>query len=74
MQDGNISDDLQQLARGQVKALEYSRYDINGYCFRMVKLEASHPLAATSNKEVVTSAEDASGVSVNYYGVLQKNY
>jgi hypothetical protein len=74
MQDGNISDDLQQLAHGQVKALEYSRYDINGYCFRMVKLEVSHPLAATSNREVVTSAEDASGVSVNYYGVLQKNY
>jgi hypothetical protein len=65
---------LRQLAHGQVKALEYSRYDINKYHFRTVKLEASRPLAATSNKGVVTSVEDARGVSANYYVVLKKNY
>jgi hypothetical protein len=53
---------LRQLAHGQVKALEYSRYDINGY----------HPLAATCNSRVVTSGEDASRVAADYYGVLQK--
>jgi hypothetical protein len=48
MQDSNISDDLRQLAHGQVKALEYSCYDINGYCLWMMYLEVSHPLVATS--------------------------
>jgi hypothetical protein len=72
MEDGNISYDLRQLAHGQVKALEYSRYDINGYHFRMAKLEASHPLVATCNSGVVTSGEDASRVAADYYGVLQK--
>jgi hypothetical protein len=56
-----------------VKALEYSRYDINGYHFQTVKLEASHPLAATCNSGVVTSGEDASGVAADYYGILRKN-
>jgi hypothetical protein len=55
-----------------VKALEYSHYDINIYHFWMVKLEASRPLAATSNNGVVTSAEEASGVAADYYGILQK--
>jgi hypothetical protein len=72
MQDGNISDDLRQLAHSQVNPLEYIRYDINGYRFQTVKLEASNPLAATSNSEVVTSDEDASGVAADYFGVLQK--
>jgi hypothetical protein len=72
MEDGNISYDLRQLAHGQVKALEYSRYDINGYHFQTAKLEASHPLAATCNSGVVTSGEDASGVAADYYGILQK--
>jgi hypothetical protein len=66
----NISSDLQQLAHGQVKALEYNRYDINGYRFRTVKLEASGPLAATCNSGIVTSDEDASGVTLDYYDVL----
>jgi hypothetical protein len=57
-----------------VKALEYSRYDINRYHFQTKKLEACHPLATTSNNGVVTSVEDASAVSINYYDVLQKNY
>jgi hypothetical protein len=72
MQDGNIFDDLRQLACGQVKSLECSRYDINRYHFRKAKLEAGHPLAATSNNGVVTSDEDASGVEANYYGILKK--
>jgi hypothetical protein len=72
MEDGNISYDLRQLAHGQVKALEYSRYDINGYHFWTVKLEASCPLAASCNNGVVTSGEDANGVAADYYGVLQK--
>jgi hypothetical protein len=55
-----------------LKALEYSRYDINGCYFWMVKLEASRPLAATCNSGVVTSGEDASGVTTDYYSVLQK--
>jgi hypothetical protein len=46
-----VSDDLQQLSLGQVKALEYGRYDINGYRFRMAKLEASRPLAVTTTVE-----------------------
>jgi hypothetical protein len=66
----NIFSDLQQLAHGQVKALEYNRYDINGYRFRTVKLEASRSLAATCNSGIVTSDEDASGVTLDYYGVL----
>jgi hypothetical protein len=55
-----------------VKALEYSRYDINGYRFWTMKLEAKHPLAATTNNGVVARGEDASGVTADYYGVLQK--
>jgi hypothetical protein len=72
MEDCNISSDLQQLAHGQVKALEYGCYDINGYCFRTVKLEASRPPVATGNNRVVTIGKDASGVTTDYYDVLQK--
>jgi hypothetical protein len=50
--------------------LEYSRYDINGYHFRMMKLEASCPLAATTNSGLVTSGEDATGHITNYYDIL----
>jgi hypothetical protein len=72
MQDANVSNDLRQLSLGQVKALEYGRYDINGYRFWMTKLEASHPLDATINNGVVANGEDASELAVDYYGVLQK--
>jgi hypothetical protein len=72
MQDANVSDDLRQLSLGLVKALEYGRCDINGYRFRMVKLEVSHPLAATTNNRVIANDEDASGLAADYYGVLQK--
>jgi hypothetical protein len=71
MQDINISNDLRQLSLGQVKALEYNRFDINGYRFRTVKLEASRPLAATTNNSLVTSGEDATSHVTDYYGILQ---
>jgi hypothetical protein len=72
MQDVNVSDDLRQLSLGQVKALEYGRYDINEYHFCMTKLEASSPLATTTNSEVVANGEDTSRLAADYYGVLQK--
>jgi hypothetical protein len=53
------------------KTLEYSRYDINEYSFRTAKLEASCPLAATTNSGLVTSGEDAIGHVTNYYNILQ---
>jgi hypothetical protein len=52
-----VSDDLRQLSLGQVKAFEYDRYDINRYRFRIVKLEASRPLATTTNSGVVANSE-----------------
>jgi hypothetical protein len=55
-----------------VKALEFGHYDINGYHFQTAKLEASHPLATTTNIEVVANGEDASGLAADYYGILQK--
>jgi hypothetical protein len=73
MQDVNVFGDLRQLSPGQVKALEYSRYDINRYQFWMVKLEASRPLIATTNNGVVANGEDASILAPGYYGVLKKS-
>jgi hypothetical protein len=72
MDDANVSNDLRQLAHGQVKALEYSRYGINGYHFQIAKLEASRPLAVTTNSGVVTSGEDVTSHVTNYYGILQE--
>jgi hypothetical protein len=37
-----------------------------------MKLEASHPLAATTNNILVANGKDASGLVANYYSVLQK--
>jgi hypothetical protein len=71
MEDVNVSNDLRQLSHGQVKALENSRYGINGYHFWTVKLEVSRPLATTPNNGVVTSDEDATGHVTDYYGILQ---
>jgi hypothetical protein len=65
-----VSDDLRQLSLGQVKALEYGRYDINRYHFQIVKLEVSHPLVVTISNRVVANGEDASGLAADYYGVL----
>jgi hypothetical protein len=71
MQDLNVSNDLRQLSLGHVKALKYSLYDINGYHFQMAKLEASRPLAATTNNGLVTSGEDGSIHVTDYYDILQ---
>jgi hypothetical protein len=71
MEDVNVSNDLRQLSHGQVKTLEYSCYDINGYHFQTVKLEASCRLATTTNSRVVPSGEDATGHVTDYYGILQ---
>jgi hypothetical protein len=71
MEDVNVSNDLRQLSHGQLKALEYSRYDINGYHFRTVKLEASHPLVVITNIRVVTSGDDATDHVTDYYGIVQ---
>jgi hypothetical protein len=65
-----VSNDLRHLSLGQVKALEYGRYDINRYCFRMMELEASHPLAATRNNRVVANNKDVSALAADYYGIL----
>jgi hypothetical protein len=72
MQDANGFDDLRQLSLGQVKALEYGRYDINRYHFQMAKLEVSRPLAVTINSGVVANGEYVSGLAADYYDVLQK--
>lgn len=71
MNDINVSNDLRQLSNCQVRAKNYNRYDMNGYRFRTATLEASRPLAATSNSGVVTTAANASGNVDDYYGVLQ---
>jgi hypothetical protein len=55
-----------------VKALKYDCYDINGYRFWTVKLELSHPLAATRNNGVVANDEDTSDLVADCYGVLQR--
>jgi hypothetical protein len=39
----------------------------------MAKLEASHPLAATTNNELVTSGENATGHVTDYYNIFQNN-
>jgi hypothetical protein len=71
MEDVNVSNDLRQLSHSQVKALEYSHYDINGCHFRTAKLEVSHPFAATTNNGVVTSGEDVTSHVTDYFGILQ---
>jgi hypothetical protein len=70
MQDANVLNDLRQLSLGQIKALKYSRYDINRYHFWTAKLEASHPLAATINNGVVTSGKYDIGHVTDYYDIL----
>jgi hypothetical protein len=65
-----VPDDLRHMSLGQVKSLEYDRYDINGYHFQTTKLEASRPLVATTNIRVVANGEVTSELAINYYGVL----
>jgi hypothetical protein len=38
----------------------------------MVRLEASHPLVATTNNGVVAKGKGASGLVADYYGILKK--
>jgi hypothetical protein len=71
MLDANVSNDLRQLSPSQIKALGYSRYDINGYHFWTAKLEVSRPLEATTNNGLVTSGEDATSHFIDYYDILQ---
>jgi hypothetical protein len=71
MKDAKVSSNLRQLSLGQVKALECSHNDINGYHFRTVKLEASHPLAATRNSGLVTSGKYSTGHVTDYYDIHQ---
>jgi hypothetical protein len=71
MQDLNVSNDLRQLSLGQIKTLEYSRYDINRYHFWTAKLEVSPPLAGTTNSGLVTSGEYATDHITDYYSILQ---
>jgi hypothetical protein len=71
MQDLNVSNDLRQLSLGQIKTLEYSRYDINRYHFWTAKLEVSRPLAGTTNSGLVTSGEYATDHITDYYSILQ---
>jgi hypothetical protein len=72
MQDVNVSNDLRQLSLGRVKAMQYGRYDMNGYRFWTVKLEVSRPLAAITNNRVVANGEGFSRLAADYYGILQK--
>ena len=71
MRNTDIHDDLRQLSHGSITARNFNRYDINGFRFRTAKLEASRPLAATTNSGVVTKACDARGKEINYYGLIQ---
>jgi hypothetical protein len=62
---------LLQISHGQLTARKFDRYDINGYRFQTAKLEASRPLAATTNSGVVANAYSADGQLDDYYGILQ---
>jgi hypothetical protein len=55
---------------GHVKVLEYDRYDINEYHFQTAKLEVSRLLVHTTNIRVIAYGKDASGLAVDYYGIL----
>jgi hypothetical protein len=62
---------LRQLSHGQVKALEYSHDDIDGYNFWIAKLQTSRPLAAITNNGVVRNDEYATGHVTDNYDILQ---
>jgi hypothetical protein len=62
---------LLQISHGQLTTRKFDHYDINGYRFRTVKLEASRPLAATTNSGVVASAYCVDGQLDDYYSILQ---
>jgi hypothetical protein len=58
------------LSLGVVTIRHYGRYDVNGFCFRSIRFEDAHPLAATTNFVVVTRVVDDEGKVTNYYGVI----
>jgi hypothetical protein len=62
---------LVQISHGQLIAKKFDRYDINGYRFRMDKLEASRSLAATKNNGVLVSAYNANNAMFDYYGIVE---
>jgi hypothetical protein len=68
---GNVHADLCQLSYGSVVTKSYGQYDVNGFRFRSIVFEASHPLAATTNIRVLTLAIDAKGHGSNYYGIIK---
>jgi hypothetical protein len=70
MQDASVSNDMRNYHLVRSRHWN-SRYDINGYRFRIEKLEASRPHAATTNSGVVTSGEDATSHVTDYCNILQ---
>jgi hypothetical protein len=68
---GIVHADLRQLSYGSIVAKSYDRYNVNGFRFRSTIFEASHPLAATTNTGVVTSAVDAEGHGSMYYRIIK---
>jgi hypothetical protein len=68
----NVHQDLRQLAYGLVKVRSCHRYNINGFQFHSIRFEALCPLAATTNRGVVTRAINVEGREINYYGIINK--
>jgi hypothetical protein len=66
----NVHTDLRQLSYRSVIGKSYGRYDIDGFCFRSTIFEASHPLAATTNTEVVTRVIEE-GHKTKYYRIIK---
>jgi hypothetical protein len=66
----NIHRNLRQLFLIVINVKCYGRYNVNGLCFHSTRFEAAHPLAATTNFEVVTRAIDDEGKVTNYYVVI----
>jgi hypothetical protein len=61
----NIHPDLRQLSLGAVTVRRYGRYDANGFHFHSTRFEDAHPLAATTNSEVVIKVVDDVGKVTN---------
>jgi hypothetical protein len=68
---GNVHADLCQLSYRSVDAKSYSRYEVNGFCFRSTIFEASYLLAATTNIGIVTRSIDVEGHKSKYYGIIK---
>jgi hypothetical protein len=68
----DVHPDLRAPAYRLVKVRSYGRYDVNGFQFHSTVFEALHPLAATTNSEVVMRAIDVEGHQTNYYGINNK--